>query len=95
MLTVLLPRGVERKEKETIVPASALVYDSGGGAWVYIDLNKDEAAEPQTFERRAVEVGAAVDGGVVIRPSLPEGTRVVGAGAYGLFSREFHSTPKK
>jgi hypothetical protein len=93
MLTVLVPRGEERTE--TVVPTSAVVYDSGGGAWVYVDLSPDERADPQTFERRPVEIGAAVEGGVVIRPGLPKNSRVVVAGAAALFSREFHSTPMK
>ncbi len=90
MLTVRLPVG--RKQFASVVPDSAVVFDAHGGAWIYLDQTKDNAAKHQ-FERRRVELAAPIDAGFALRPTLAEGERVVVNGAAALFSREFHKTP--
>jgi multidrug efflux pump subunit AcrA (membrane-fusion protein) len=90
MVTVFVPLG--KQSKESVVPYSAVVYDSHGGAWIYLDRTPEKASKRQ-YERRRVEVGPTVEGGVVVRPTAAAGDRVVTAGAALLFSREFHSTP--
>lgn len=93
MVTVLVPVG--RQRLESVVPYSAIIYDAHGGAWLYVD--RTEKPNVQRYERRRVELGAGVDGGVVVRagqePALRADERVVTEGAALLFSREFHKTP--
>jgi RND family efflux transporter MFP subunit len=93
MVTVLVPVG--RQRKESVVPYEAIIYDAHGGAWLYVDHTKDP--EVRRYERRRVELGAGVDGGIVVRsaqgPALRADERVVTEGAALLFSREFHKTP--
>src|SRR5262249_23920792 len=92
MVTVFVPVG--RKTVDSVVPYAAVVFDAHGGAWVYLDRTADKAGEHR-YERRRVDLGPTVGGGVVVRPPLREGERVVSAGAALLFSREFHKTPVK
>jgi cobalt-zinc-cadmium efflux system membrane fusion protein len=97
MVDVLVPLGTERKE--SIVPYSAVVYDSYGGTWVYIDRSKP-GDKTHVYERRRVELGPTVGGGVVIRadgqhPAAQEGERVVVESTAVLHSREFHRPPTR
>jgi RND family efflux transporter MFP subunit len=92
MVDVLVPLGDKRKE--SVVPYTAVVYDSYGGSWVYLDRSK-QGDNKHVFERRRVEVGATVDGGVVIGSAAQEGDRVVVEGVGVLFSREFHRPPTR
>src|SRR5262245_61074058 len=92
MLPVHVPLGDRRRD--SLVPYSAVVFDAYAGAWIYLERSK-AGAEPLTFERRRVELGPAFGDRVAVRPSLPEGERVVVSGVAGLFSREFHRPPKK
>jgi RND family efflux transporter MFP subunit len=89
MVTAFVPLG--RQSEETVVPYSAIVFDAYAGAWIY--LEKEPKDGKQVYERRRVEVGASVDGGVVVRPCCKPGERVVVTGAAALFSREFFFAP--
>ena len=84
---------VGKKEKGTVVPYSAIIFDAHGRAWIYLERTTEKDAKHQ-FERRPVElVTSADDDGVVIRTNLSGGERVVTNGAAALFSRDFHKTP--
>jgi multidrug efflux pump subunit AcrA (membrane-fusion protein) len=89
MLTIPVP--LDERKPECVVPASAIIFDAYGSAWIYVVLKTD--ASTHTYERRRVEVGSAVAGGVVVRPPCKEGERVVSVGAGALFSREFFKPP--
>jgi RND family efflux transporter MFP subunit len=94
LLAVTLAAGAARPQ--AVVPAEAVVYDIHGGAWIYLDRTPDRPADEgkvHVYERRRVQVGAAAEGGLVVRPRLGESDRVVVAGAAALFSREFHKPP--
>ena len=90
MVTVNVPIG--KKEKAAVVPTSAVIYDAHGHAWIYLEITKDGDARHR-FERRPVEVVAAVDDGLMLRTRMSDGERVVTNGAAVLFSRDFHKTP--
>ncbi len=90
MLTVHVPLGRERNE--TTVPPGALLYDSYGGAWIYVELEPEPDGD-RRFERRRVEVGPRAGPEVVIHSSSKPGERAVVAGAAQLFSREFYAQP--
>jgi hypothetical protein len=66
-----------------LVPASALVYDIHGGAWVY------ERIAPHTFARRRVEVRSWVDGEAVLERGPAATASVVTVGVAELFGTEF------
>jgi RND family efflux transporter MFP subunit len=89
MVTVHMPIG--KKEKGTVVPYSAIVFDVHGQAWIY--LEGAEKAGKHQFERRRVELVTAVDNGLLVRSSLSDGDIVVTQGAAVLFSRDFFKTP--
>jgi multidrug resistance efflux pump len=89
MVTVHMPLG--RKQKGTVVPYSAIVFDVHGHAWVY--LEGAEKGGKHQFERRRVELVTAVDNGLLVRSSLSDGDIVVTQGAAVLFSRDFFKTP--
>ena len=68
----LLP--LDRKRPESVVPASAVVNDYHGSAWVYLEVGGDDKG--RVYERRRVEVGARVEAqGLVVRPPLRRTTR--------------------
>lgn len=90
MMTVQVPIG--KKVKATVVPYSAIVFDAYGHAWVYLDHGEDNTGKLK-FERRRIELVTSVDGGLIVRPALADGERVVTHGAAALFSREFHKPP--
>jgi RND family efflux transporter MFP subunit len=90
MMAVLVP--LDKKSPESVVPYTAVMYDSYGGTWVYVDKSSAKG-KVQEYERRRVELGPSVEDGVVIRPTLTAGERVVIAGAAELFSREFYKPP--
>jgi RND family efflux transporter MFP subunit len=77
---------VELPLQETIgvltVPASAVVFDAWGGAWVY-------RCEGQRFSRARVDPVRSVDSDVVLAHGPPAGTCVVSVGAVELFGAEF------
>jgi hypothetical protein len=71
-------------ETETaVVPATAVIYDIHGGAWVY------ENTAPQTFTRRRVEVRHMSEIGAELARGPKPGVKVVTAGAAELFGTEF------
>src|SRR5262249_11764767 len=38
MVTVSVPLGEQRPQKETVVPYSAVIFDAYAGAWIYFDV---------------------------------------------------------
>jgi multidrug efflux pump subunit AcrA (membrane-fusion protein) len=93
MVSVLLP--LSKEKEQTLVPYSAVVFDSYGGAWIYLDKGEKKVGKGDInyYQRLAVQLGPTVGGEVVIRPALKTGTEVVIDGAAKLFSSEFHSAP--
>ncbi|MET1083519.1 MAG: metal transporter, partial [Burkholderiales bacterium] len=75
-----LPRGGAARDG-VAVPWAAVVYP-GGKAWAYVQTGTDE------FARRAVETGAAVEGGWFNDKGLEPGEAVVVSGAQLLLSEE-------
>ena len=65
------------------MPASAIVYDYHGGAWIYVKT------APGTFVRQRVEVARTVRTGVVLTRGAEPGAQVVTAGVAELFGTEF------
>src|SRR5262249_51802783 len=92
MVTVHIPVGKEGRE--SVVPYAAVVFDAFGGTWIYVERTAADAKFHQ-FERRRIEVGPTVKGGVIVRPTATPGERVVVTGAGVLFSREFHKAGPK
>jgi multidrug efflux pump subunit AcrA (membrane-fusion protein) len=90
MVNVLLPIG--KKEKAAVVPYSAIVFDTHGNAYVYLDRTADKATKHQ-FERRRIQIVCSTDEGLIVRSSLSDGELLVTNGAAALYSREFHKTP--
>ena len=90
MVKVLVPLSLRRRE--SIVPASAIVYDIHGSGWIYLDRTPPKAEEHR-YQRRRVEIGPSLNNGIVIRPGLAANDLVVIHGAAALFSREFHFPP--
>jgi RND family efflux transporter MFP subunit len=78
---VTLPlRGQEAALK---VPATSILYDMHGGAWLY------ENTAPQVFVRRRIEVAQMQGDIALLRAGPAQGARVVTAGAAELFGTEF------
>ena len=71
------------EDESLVVPASAILYDVHGDAWVYVKM------QPQTFARHRVEVRYSWNGEAVLSRGLKEGLEVVTAGAAELFGTEF------
>ena len=90
MVTVQVP--IHKKQQATVVPYSAIVFDSFGNSWIYVELGFDSSGKHQ-FERRRVEMVTSVDSGLIVRPSLTDGEMVVTDGAAKLFSAQFFNTP--
>lgn len=90
MLAVQVPLG--ESKRESVVPYAAIIFDAYAGTWLYVDQTPAKASD-HVFERRRVELGPAVKGGIVVRPALKPEDRVVVDGAAALFSREFHRPP--
>lgn len=91
MVTVQVPIGP--KEKAPVVPTSAVIYDTHGHAWIYLEVTKDGDVRHR-FERRPVEVVAGIENRLLmLRTTMADGERVVTNGAAVLFSRDFHKTP--
>jgi len=95
LVTVHVPIG--KQARETVLPSAAIVYDTYGGAWVYVDVTPIKQREEQhallTFERRRAELGPLHGDGQVIRAGLTDRDHVVVDGAATLFSREFYKPP--
>jgi RND family efflux transporter MFP subunit len=69
----------------TSIPASAVIRDVGGTAWVY------EAVSEHAFERRRVEVERVEEGFASVSRGIAEGARVVAEGSAELYGFEFGS----
>ncbi len=67
----------------SVLPGSAVFYDSQGAAWVYAQVAE------QTFERRRIEVDTVVEDKVILKRGPAKGTQVVLVGAMELFGTEF------
>jgi multidrug efflux pump subunit AcrA (membrane-fusion protein) len=91
MVTVNVPIG--KKQKATVVPYSAIVFDAYGHTYIYLDRGPDKTGKKQQYLRRRIEMVTSVNDGLIIRPSLKDGELVVTHGAAALFSREFHKPP--
>lgn len=78
---VTLPLG--DSASRVTVPASAIVYDIHGGAWIY------EQIDPHVFARRRVELERVEGQTAILCRGLHEGTTVVTAGAAELYGTEF------
>jgi len=65
------------------VPYAAVVYDSDGSTWAYIE------AAPRTYVRRAIVVDSIVGGTAYLRSGPPVGTPVVVVGAPELLGAEY------
>jgi multidrug efflux pump subunit AcrA (membrane-fusion protein) len=66
-----------------VAPASAVVYDAQGGAWVYVQ------SAPLQFTRRRVDVIRTVGRETLLARGVSPGDPVVSAGAVELFGTEF------
>ena len=73
-------RGNQRVLK---APASSILYDLHGGAWLYLNT------APHTFVRRRVEIAEMQGPIAILRVGPPAGTRVVTVGGAELFGTEF------
>ncbi len=95
MVTVYVPLGTKREEH--VVPEAAVVFDSHGGAWIYLErtpaASESKAPAEHVFERRRVELGPLLADGYIIRTPGLETYPVVVEGAGALYSREFHKPP--
>ncbi len=91
MVTVRVPIG--KKEKATVLPYSALIFDAHGHGWIYVERPQKDSKHQ--FERRPIELVGAEDENVIVRTTLTGGEPVVTRGAAILFSRDFHKTPLK
>jgi RND family efflux transporter MFP subunit len=66
-----------------VVPASAIVYDAQGGAWVYVQ------SAPLQFTRKRVDVIRTVGRETLLARGVSPSDPVVSAGAVELFGTEF------
>jgi len=71
-------------ERALVVPQSSVIYDVGGGTWVY------EQRAPHQFARRRVELGGPAGANVIVVRGLTEGVTVVTVGAAELYGTEFY-----
>ncbi len=71
------------RDRALVVPQSAVVYDVGGGTWVY------EQRAPHVFARRRVELGGQSGSNAIVRRGLAEGLTIVAVGAAELYGTEF------
>jgi cobalt-zinc-cadmium efflux system membrane fusion protein len=81
-LAVRLP--LKATDRALVVPLSSVVYDVGGGTWVY------EQRATHQFARRRVELGGPAGANVIITRGLTEGMTVVTVGAAELYGTEFY-----
>jgi membrane fusion protein, heavy metal efflux system len=70
-------------EESLVVPWSAVLHDTNGGAWVYENIG------PLVYARRRVEVRRVVNSLAVLARGPAVGAKVVTAGAAELFGTEF------
>jgi RND family efflux transporter MFP subunit len=82
-LSVALPTG--EAAARVVVPASAVVWDGTGSAWVYVK------EDTRSFRRKNVQIGPSLGESVVVERGLMEGQHVVTVGAEALYGEEFKS----
>ena len=70
------------KDKQKVVPYSAVYYDSEGKPWVYT------TEKPRVYERKRVSVERVVGKHAVLKSGPPVGTEVVTVGSSLLFGAE-------
>jgi RND family efflux transporter MFP subunit len=70
-------------DEALVVPAKAILYDTNGGTWVYVN------AEERAFERQRVAVKYMLGERAVLENGPADGTKVVVDGAAELFGTEF------
>jgi len=68
--------------QQTVIPYSAIVYDTEGKTWIYV------SPDPLTYLRTPVQVESIDGDDAVIAAGLPSGTTVVTVGAEELFGSE-------
>ena len=74
---------VVAQESQLVIPYAALLYDTSGQAWVYVNVG------PLAFERQEITVDS-IQGDQVILSKGPEaGANVVTLGATELYGSEF------
>jgi cobalt-zinc-cadmium efflux system membrane fusion protein len=83
-LSVRVPLVSAAPVRALMIPASAVVYDLGGGAWVY------EQKAPHVFVRRRVEISASSGGNLIVARGLREGLQIVTVGVAELYGTEFY-----
>ncbi|HMY17975.1 MAG TPA: HlyD family efflux transporter periplasmic adaptor subunit [Polyangium sp.] len=69
--------------EQLVVPFSALVFDAGGGSWVYVETKE------HAYERRRVDVVRIENERAVLARGPAVNTRIVRTGASELFGVEF------
>lgn len=80
---VTVPLPLKSDEDSLVLPASAIVHDLQGGAWVY------ERVAEQKFVRRRVSVRHVTDGLAALASGPKAGAKVVVAGALEIYGIEF------
>jgi multidrug efflux pump subunit AcrA (membrane-fusion protein) len=74
---------IQHEVEAIIVPASSVLYDAYGGAWVYL------VKEPLRYQRQRVSVLWMDSGLATLQKGPGAGTQVVTQGAAELFGTEF------
>jgi len=82
-VTVSMP--TQTRASRFVIPRSALLWDGMGNSWVYLRTGSE------SFKRQRIELGAVLDGGVVVERGLSGGEQVVVTAAESLFGEEFKS----
>jgi len=73
---------VVAKEGQVVIPYAALLYDTTGQAWVYVNV------DPLVFMRQAITVDSIDGNEVIISDGLEAGANVVTLGATELYGSE-------
>src|SRR4029453_6162374 len=81
-MSVILPMNTPAR-KRLAVPASAVLYDIHGGAWVYVN------SAPHEYRRQRIEIVKTEGPRVIFSRGPGIGAKVVSAGAAELFGTEF------
>lgn len=71
------------QESSLVIPWSAVVIDSSGGTWAYVNT------KPHQFVRYRVELAFVIDDLAVIKRGVDDGMQVVSEGVAELFGTEF------
>lgn len=71
------------KERNVIIPSSAVIYDMYGGSWIYVKK------APLTYERRRIEISHTLESMSVITRGLEVGEEIVMTAVAELYGTEF------